>query len=89
LSDVDRIALIDPGGIPSDDDKVLGVGEISNDVLGDPICEPLPFWIVPILSKGKTAIDGLSGSDGPEFQPFIPQKLAAMISSTAAANIPN
>ena len=53
LSDVDRIALIDPGGIPSDDDKVLGVGEISNDVLGDPICEPLPFWIVPNIVEGQ------------------------------------
>ena len=40
----------------------------------------------PILSKGKTATDGLSGSDGPEFQYCNPQRPAAMI-STAAANI--
>ena len=47
LADVDRLALIDRGGIASDDEKVLGVGEIGNDVFGDPICEPLPIWDRP------------------------------------------
>ena len=38
---------------------------------------------VPILSKGKTATDDLSGSDGAEFRLDNPQTLAVMISSTA------
>ena len=39
LADVERLALMDLGGIAGDDDKILRVGEIGNDVFGDPICE--------------------------------------------------
>ncbi len=51
LTDVGWLALVDLGGIPSDDDKVLGVGQISDDVLCDPISEPLPFRIIPNIFK--------------------------------------
>jgi hypothetical protein len=46
LADVDRLALIDLGGISSDDAEVLGVGEISNDVLGNAIGKAVPLRIV-------------------------------------------
>ena len=53
LADVDRLALVDLGGIASDDEKVLRVGEIGDDVLGDPICEPRPLGVVPNIDEGK------------------------------------
>ena len=45
LAHVDRLALVDLGGIASDDDEVLGVGEIGNDVFGDPIGKAVPLGI--------------------------------------------
>src|SRR6476660_9131662 len=45
LADVGRLALVDLGRIAGDDDKVLGVGEIGNYVLGNAIGKAVPLGI--------------------------------------------
>jgi hypothetical protein len=45
LADIGRLALVELGRIAGDDDKVLGVGEISNDVLGNAIGKAVPLGI--------------------------------------------
>ena len=84
LAHVDRLALVGRGGVAGDHAQVGVAGEVGDEVLGDPVGEPLPAWgRRERLSNGSTATEGLPAAAVPPATATTPRPRPGPASSSS------